>query len=464
MSTAFTVMPSGWSPKGWPGESRHPVGASFTGDVDEGDAHRHRPDRRIPQSRPRPGALRPWSDRSRRDLLLRRRRRGPHARRDRRLPAGQGPSPDRASLQLVARLRRVGLQRRRGAGGLAVDIALWDVLGKSLGQPLHALLGGRSRDQIRTYNTCAGERYGRGRRAQAVANWGLDEPGADGRHEDLDAFLHSPVELARSLLDEGTTAMKIWPFDPYAEATLGHYISGAELDRALEPIRHIRDAVGPEMDMMIELHALWDVPAACRIVSALAEFDLFWIEDPVRATSADAHAVVQRATRTPIAAGETLAGLADYRDLLARDGARILIFDVGWVGGITAARKAAAARGGIRATGSAPRLHRADRLHRGNAPVAAPTQRDPPGKRARVLGWLVQGVRHCAAGDRTRHGVHARRSRARPRAPPRGLRALRPPYPVNQRGETTMTTVRVMQEDWTADESGGFPTASSPTC
>src|SRR5689334_9349209 len=199
----------------------------------------------------------------------------------------------------------------------AVDIALWDLLGKTLGQPLHDLLGGRSRDQIRTYNTCAGERYVRGRSAQAVANWGLYEPepgsNGDGHHEDLDAFLHSPAELARSLLDAGTTGMKIWPFDPYAEASLGHDISTAELDAALEPIRRIREAVGREMDLMVELHALWDVPSACRIVSALADYDLFWIEDPVRVTSADAHAAVQRATHVPIASGETLAGLADYR-------------------------------------------------------------------------------------------------------------------------------------------------------
>jgi L-alanine-DL-glutamate epimerase-like enolase superfamily enzyme len=224
----------------------------------------------------------------------------------------------------------------------AIDIALWDLRGKELDQPLHDLLGGRSRDRIRTYNTCAGERYVRGRGAQAVANWGLYEPSSDGRHEDLEAFLRNPAQLARSLLDEGITGMKIWPFDPYAEATLGHDISAAELELALEPFRQIRAAVGAEMDVMVELHGLWDVAAACRIVAALDEFDLFWIEDPVRVTSAGAHAEVQRSTTVPIAAGETLAGLADYRDLLVCDGARIVIFDVGWVGGITAARKVAA--------------------------------------------------------------------------------------------------------------------------
>jgi L-alanine-DL-glutamate epimerase-like enolase superfamily enzyme len=96
------------------------------------------------------------------------------------------------------------------------------------------------------------------------------------------------------------------------------------------------------MDVMIELHALWDVPSACRIVHALEPLEPFWIEDPVRVTNAPAMAEVQAATATPIAAGETIASLAAFRDLLAAGGARIAILDIGWVGGITQARKVAA--------------------------------------------------------------------------------------------------------------------------
>jgi galactonate dehydratase len=226
----------------------------------------------------------------------------------------------------------------------AVDIALWDLLGKALGRPLCDLLGGRSRERIRTYNTCAGVQYVRARQAlsQSVSNWGLPTGDRGGAHEDLEAFLHRPDELALSLIDDGITGMKIWPFDSYGEATMGHDISAAELSLALEPIRKIRETVGQAIDLMVELHGLWDVAAACRIVDALADFHPFWIEDPVRSTSSDALAEVQRATHVPIAAGETLAGLVDFRDMLARDAARIVIFDVGWMGGITAARKVAA--------------------------------------------------------------------------------------------------------------------------
>jgi galactonate dehydratase len=224
----------------------------------------------------------------------------------------------------------------------AIDIALWDLRGKALGQPIHDLLGGRCRDRIRTYNTCAGYRYVRGRQAQAATNWGLPDGAPDGPYEDLDAFLHRADELALSLSEQGITGMKIWPFDPYAEATLGHDITGAELDQALEPFRRIRSAVGSQMDVMVELHSLWDVPAACRIAASLEEFELFWIEDPVRVASPAALAEVQRTTRAPIAAGETLTGLAAFRALIEEGTTQIVIFDVGWAGGITTARKVAA--------------------------------------------------------------------------------------------------------------------------
>jgi galactonate dehydratase len=225
----------------------------------------------------------------------------------------------------------------------AIDVALWDVCGQAQGQPIYQLLGGASRDSIRTYNTCAGYRYVRAASSQTIGNWGLpDGSTKQGPYEDLDAFLHRADELARDLLAQGITAMKIWPFDPYAEASGGHDISAADLDRALEPFRKIRAAVGSEMDVMVELHGLWDVAAACRIVHALEPFDPYWIEDPVRVSSAAALAQVQRRTHVPIAAGETLTGLTPFRAMLADGGARIAIFDIGWVGGLGVARKVAA--------------------------------------------------------------------------------------------------------------------------
>ena len=144
-------------------------------------------------------------------------------------------------------------------GNSALDIALWDIFGRATGQPLYQLLGGKSRDAIRTYNTCAGYRYVREAPRQEVDNWGLPEQTAEateGPYEDLDAFLNRADELAESLLSQGITGMKIWPFDPYAEASGGHYISDADLQKGLEPFRKIRETVGMKMDVMVEFHSL----------------------------------------------------------------------------------------------------------------------------------------------------------------------------------------------------------------
>ncbi|OGA42306.1 MAG: dehydratase, partial [Betaproteobacteria bacterium RIFCSPLOWO2_12_FULL_68_19] len=222
----------------------------------------------------------------------------------------------------------------------AFDIALWDLYGKVCGQPLYQVLGGASREAIRTYNTCAGYRYIRDARQQTSANWGLEEK--QGPYEDLEAFLHRADELAHSLLEQGISAMKIWPFDPYAEASDGLHISGADLDKALEPFRRIRASVGNRMDVMVEFHSLWRLPAAQRIARALAEFDTYWHEDPIRMDSLALLKQYAAASKAPVCASEILAGRWSFKDLLETGAVGVVMFDLAWCGGISEARRIAA--------------------------------------------------------------------------------------------------------------------------
>ena len=140
-------------------------------------------------------------------------------------------------------------------------------------------------------------------RLQQVENWGLGNNA--GPYEDLEGFLHRADELALSLLEQGITGMKIWPFDPAAEASGGHYISGPDLDRALEPFRKIREAVGDKMDIMVEFHSLWNLPTAIRIARALEPFDTFWHEDPIKMDAlADLAAYAARQPRAGLRLGD----------------------------------------------------------------------------------------------------------------------------------------------------------------
>lgn len=225
-------------------------------------------------------------------------------------------------------------------GRSAVDIALWDLWGQACGQPIHQLLGGAVRDDIRVYNTCAGYRYVRHKPVQGTENFGIGA--AEGPYEDLEAFLHRADELAESLLAMGITGMKIWPFDFAAEASNGTYLSAHDLDKALEPFARIRKAVGSRIDVMCELHGLWNLPAAKGIVRALEPYAPLWVEDPVFMDHLESLGTLQSGTHLMIATGETLGGRAQFKDLLQRRGAGMAILDIAWCGGISEARRVAA--------------------------------------------------------------------------------------------------------------------------
>ncbi|MDQ7956850.1 MAG: mandelate racemase/muconate lactonizing enzyme family protein [Rhodocyclaceae bacterium] len=232
-------------------------------------------------------------------------------------------------------------------GNSAVDIALWDLFGKAANMPVHTALGGKSRDAIRIYNTCAGYQYVRSTANQSTSNWGLG-PAAGGRpnpagpYEDLQGFLHHADELAESLLSEGITAMKIWPFDPAAEKSHGQYISNADLDTALEPFRKIRSAVGRQMDIMVEFHSLWRLPMAQKIARALQEFDTFWHEDAIRMDSLDLLRQYAVDCKALVCASETLSYKWGFKDYLQTGVAGVAMLDLSWCGGLTEARKIAA--------------------------------------------------------------------------------------------------------------------------
>ncbi|MCU1293681.1 MAG: 2-oxo-3-deoxygalactonate 6-phosphate aldolase and galactonate dehydratase [Bryobacterales bacterium] len=237
--------------------------------------------------------------------------------------------------------RSTGAEAR---GASAVDIALWDLFGKAAGQPIVQMLGGWTRDRVRTYNTCAGAQYMRRAETQSSRNWGLaSEFGSDITGlDDLNDFLTRADDLAESLLAEGITGMKIWPFDRAAELTRGQYISAADLRAALAPFEKIRKRVGSKMDIMVEFHSMWQLLPAMKIAKELAPFDTFWHEDPIKMDSLASLKRYADVSPAPVCASETLGSRWAFRDLLQTDAAGVVMLDLSWCGGLSEARKIAA--------------------------------------------------------------------------------------------------------------------------
>jgi L-alanine-DL-glutamate epimerase-like enolase superfamily enzyme len=220
-----------------------------------------------------------------------------------------------------------------------IDMALWDIFGQAMSQPVYQLLGGACRDRIRAYNTCAGYNYNT--RTIARRQIGAEDR-AEGPYDDQIAFTHRADELAESLLAEGFTAMKIWPFDPLAERAAGSFLSREDLELGLAPWRRIRKAVGNRIEVMAEFHSLWNLQQAKQIARALEEFRPYWSEDPIKMCDVASLQDYARSTTIPVCGSETLGGTAPFRDMLQAQAVDVVMLDVGWCGGLTEARKIAA--------------------------------------------------------------------------------------------------------------------------
>ncbi len=199
-----------------------------------------------------------------------------------------------------------------------VEQALWDLKGKALGVPVYELLGGKLRDKVRAYTN----------------GWAfLPDPagGADNQ---------SPQNVARNALDmveAGFTAMK---WDPFRNG--GQVISKEEEKYAIESVRSVREAVGPDIDLLIECHGRFNMWSAIRMAQKLEPFDPYFYEEPIPPDNIDAMAEVQRAINIPVATGERLFTRWDYRALLEKQAARIIQPDICHAGGILELRKIAA--------------------------------------------------------------------------------------------------------------------------
>jgi galactonate dehydratase len=188
-----------------------------------------------------------------------------------------------------------------------VEQAMWDILGKSLGVPVHQLLGGAVRDRIRLYGHVHGETWG------------------------------AYVEAGRRNLEKGFTAIKTTPF-----SAVRFVESAAFVDDVVGKIASLREAVGKKVDIGIDFHGRVSPAMAIRLARALEPYYPMFIEEPCLPENVDALATIARSTSIPIATGERLFTRWGFREVLEKQAAAILQPDLSHAGGILEVRKIAA--------------------------------------------------------------------------------------------------------------------------
>ena len=226
----------------------------------------------------------------------------------------------------------------------AIDVALWDILGQVCNQPVWKLLGGAVQPKVRIYNTCGGPGYGAIKQATNEKpkhpGWpGYGDEGEPGPLQDNWSSIHAAGDLAEELVAEGIAGMKVWPFDRYVHRNGGLYLSAAEIESGMKPLREIRERVGDKIEIMIEGHAFFQLASALRLAEALKEIRPLWLEDVLRVDNVNTLADFRRQSGMPIAATEMLLGRTAYLSLLNAGAADYVMIDPTWAGGISETRR-----------------------------------------------------------------------------------------------------------------------------
>jgi len=209
-----------------------------------------------------------------------------------------------------------GIVRATAIAG--IDLALWDILGKVAGRPCHKLWGGPVRDAIRLYCHLGG---------------GNMESFYETRVQEAERF----ADLARQAVAEGFTAFKSMAVPPTMP------IEGLRPVRAAAAcVEAMRDAVGDQIDIMVDCHARPSPAMGLRFAQALDPYGLYFFEEPCWPECLEGLAAINAAVTTPIATGERLTHLEAFRDLFAKRGCEICQLDITHCGGLTAARRIAA--------------------------------------------------------------------------------------------------------------------------
>ena len=208
------------------------------------------------------------------------------------------------------------------AGISAIEQALWDIKGKALGVPVYELLGGKFRDQVRVY----------------ANGWSFQAT--------------QPSEFARAaerVVKDGYTAMKLYPLATSLMDSHGHirHVSLRSIDRSAEDlaiarVRAVREAVGPKIDLMLDMSAELTTDAIIRIGRKVEDQDIMFFEEPVDPFDPEALKKVSEQVHIPIAVGERLYTRYGFRRILELHAADILQPDIGNTGGIMETKKIAA--------------------------------------------------------------------------------------------------------------------------